>query len=189
CSFVGDLRPTPSAIRTSMQALNTSNGINAYMLLITNGRPDCESGQNPACTEAQTLIGQLASPPQSVRTYVVAPGPVYPEDADCLTGMALAGDAYASREPYYYYASSPSELADRIDYVMQQIAEDACHLDLLSGTIQNADKAAVYWKDTEIRRYDGWGVAQEGREIVLHGMWCDRLIAEGHADFAVFPNC
>lgn len=188
CSFAGNLRPTPSAIRSSVPVFNSSDGINGYMLLITNGRPDCESGPNPACTEAQTLLSQLAGPPLNVRTYVVAPGPLYPDDADCLTGMALAGGAEATRDPYYYYASSPGELSDRIDDIMHRIAEDACYLDVLSGPIQNADKAAVYWKNTEIPR-DHWDLTQQGREIVLQGEWCERLIAEGEADFAVFPNC
>lgn len=190
CSFSGNLRPTPSAIRSSAGAFNTSNGIRGYMLLITNGRPDCESGTNPACTEAQTMIGQLASPPLYVPTFVVAPGPVVPEDVDCLTGLAFAGDVPAGREPYYYGAANPGELSGTIDDIMHAVARDACYLDVLSGPIQNADKAAVYWGNIEIpHNRDGWELAQQGREIALRGEWCERLIQEGKAALAVFPIC
>ena len=89
CSFLGSSRPTPIAIRSITAAFNT--GINGYMLLITNGRPDCASGTNPACTEAQTLIGALASPPLYVPTFVVAPGPVASADADCFDRHGLRG--------------------------------------------------------------------------------------------------
>ena len=75
--------------------------------------------------------------------------------------------------------------------MMHWVAQDACHLDVLSGSIQSADKAGVYWGTTEIPRNRdyGWELTQSGREIVLHGEWCERLIQEGEAALAVFPIC
>ena len=35
---------------------------------------------------------------------------------------------------------------------------------------------------------NGWDLTGNGFTIVLHGQWCDHLIEDGPADFAVFPD-
>ena len=102
-----------------------------------------------------------------------------------------ASTAARNDPPYLHPASNPAELTAEIGDITRAMAKDACQLDLPTTPIQDPDRAAVFWKDTRIPRHrtDGWELTLNGFEVVLHGEWCDRLIDEGPADFALFANC
>jgi hypothetical protein len=153
------------------------------VLLITNGRPDCGMG----CIDAKNTAGALYSGNPSIRTYVVAPGQLDFDTADCMQQVALAGGAIKS--PYYYQASTQSDLSAAIDNITHDIATGACHLDLPYSAV--SDSATVLWKNIKIPhdRNDGWDWDNHGFEIILHGTWCDHLLEDGKKDFAVYASC
>ena len=190
CSIAGYQRPTTSAL-TSCDLVFSSpppDGIKRYVLLVSNGRPDCGVNQNSGCVDAQNAANELAR--NNVRTIVVAPGQLEQDTVDCLRQIALYGGA--DDPPYLHPASNPAELTDEIRDITRAIAMDACQLDLPTTTpIEDPDRAAIFWKDMRIPRHrtEGWELTVNGYEVVLHGEWCDRLIDEGPANFALFADC
>jgi len=190
CSDAGNqsLRPTAAALASCGYVFSRpTDGSQRYVLLITNGRPDCGTGQNTGCTDAKNAVNALASNNANIRTLVVAPGQLDFDTMDCMQGLALAGGA--SKSPYYFPASNPADLSAAIDDITRNIATDACRLDLPYSPV--SDGATVLWKNTKILhdRNDGWEWDNRGFEIILHGQWCDHLIADGPGDFAVYASC
>lgn len=190
CSITGYQRPTTATLYgCSLVFSGQPNvGRRRYVLLVSNGRPDCGMNQNSGCTDAQSVADQLAR--NDVSTIVVAPGQLDPDTADCLGGIAVYGGA--QNRPYFYPASNPTELTAEISDITRGMAKDACQL-ALTTPIQNPDQAAVFWNDTQIPRNrtgtDGWELTLNGFEIVLNGKWCERLVDDGPTALALFASC
>jgi len=188
CSIAGYQRPMTSALASCALVFSSPppDGIRRYVLLVSNGRPDCGTNQNSGCLDAQNAVNQLAT--NNVSTVVVAPGQLDSDTVDCLQQIAVYGGA--NDPPYLHPASNPSELIAEISDITRAMAKDACQLELTTR-IQDPDRAAVFWKDMRIPRHrtDGWELTVNGYEVALHGEWCEHLIDEGPADFALFPNC
>ena len=165
-----------------------------YVLLITNGEPDCGGGQTYGdCQDTSSVVSQLAK--AGVTTYVVVPSPGQIDNyvASCMTTLALAGNA-PTPQPYYRWATDPADLSGALGAIARDVATDACQLDVLQ--IQAAidpDKGSVQWMNTPIPRShngsDGWDIANNGFDVKLRGQWCDRLIQDGPDAFTVFPVC
>ena len=189
CSVAGYQRPTTSALTSCDFGFSSprTDGIRRYALLVTNGRPDCGTNQNSGCLDAQDAALRLAN--NNVRTIVVAPGQLDPDTVDCLRQIAVYGGA--DDPPYLHPASNPGELTDEIRDITRAMAMDACVLDLPTTPIRDADRAAIFWRGMQIPRHrmEGWEWTMSGFEVVLHGQWCERLIDEGPADFALFADC
>jgi hypothetical protein len=189
CAGVGYQRPTTPALTScALVFAQRQDAFRRYVLLVSNGRPDCGMNQGSGCMDAQAAVNQLAT--NGVATVVVAPGLLEPDAEECLQGIAVYGGARYS--PYLFPASNPVELDDQIGDLTRAIATDACELDL-HERVMDPDRVVFRWKDTQIPRHrsnmDGWELTMNGFEIVLHGEWCDRLIDGGPADFALFTNC
>src|SRR5262249_752598 len=87
------VRPANAALQSCANVFSRRDPYRRYILLITNGRPDCAMGQNSACSEAQSTIGQLAS--NAVTTYVIAPGQIDPNTTgQCLQALAMTSSLY-----------------------------------------------------------------------------------------------
>jgi hypothetical protein len=189
CSDAGNqsLRPTAAALASCGYVFSQpTDGFQRYVLLITNGRPDCGTGGNTGCTDAKSAANALASNAY-VRTLVVAPGQLDFDTMDCMQGLALQGGA--TKSPYYYPAATQADLSAVIDDITHDIATDACHLNLTDYPV--SDSATVVWNNTKIPhdRNDGWDWDNRGFEIILHGQWCEHLIQDGPKAFAVYPSC
>ena len=157
-----------------------------YMLLITNGGPDCGASQSSGCGDAQSWIGDSPArdgraarswsrPGQSIRRRL--PDAAWPSQE-----RARRRDALLLRR------SEPGRSVrhDRRASCMRS-RQDACHLDVASTPIQNADNATRLLeehRDPPQRALTAGSWPEQGCEIVLHGEWCDRLIEDGEADFA-----
>ena len=81
------------ALKSSGNVFSQSD-FGGYVLLITNGRPDCgDFGPGPGSCgdggEAQSVISQLLG--RGIATFVVAPGQLDQETLPCLRDLAVAG--------------------------------------------------------------------------------------------------
>ncbi|HEY5448076.1 MAG TPA: hypothetical protein VIQ54_04965 [Polyangia bacterium] len=182
-------RPTTRAITSCGVVFASRPDANSrYVLLITNGMPDCGGGGQSSCFDAQMAVNDLAAR-SFVKTAVVAPGQLDQATSDCLQGMAINGGA--DYPPYFHPASNQSELTNEIGDIIRDIARDACHVDLGPTRIPDPDGAALYWNNMVVPhdRNNGWDVSGNGFTVNLHGQWCDHLIEDGPADFALFPDC
>ena len=179
-------RPTAAALTRCADVFGPADPIRRYVLLVTNGEPDCGTSQSSGCDVAQGLARDLYNR-QQVVTVVLAPGQLDPNTSTCLQDVATAGGASSNFRP----ASTQTDLTNELGNITRTIAMSACHLQLLQSPISNESKAAVFWKNTQIpnNHNEGWDLDHNGFEVVLHGDWCEKLIEDGAADFAVFSTC
>jgi hypothetical protein len=188
----GSQRPTAAPLYTCLNIFNQPELVWRYILLITNGRPDCGFGPGAgSCgdgADTQYVISKLRG--NEVSTFVIAPGPIDFETVQCLGDLAVAGGT-AIQSSYFHPAQDPQDLNNEIGDTLRTIARDACTLDLKEVHIQESMHVAVTWKNTSIPRdkTNGWDLTDSGYTITLHGTSCDRLVDGGPADFAVFPDC
>jgi len=188
CATATYQRPTTRAITNCGVVFASRPDVNSrYVLLVTNGMPDCGGGGQSSCVDAQTAVNDLAR--NFVATAVVAPGQLDQATSDCLEGMAINGGA--RNPPYLHPASNQSDLTNEIGEIIRSIATAACQVDLTTARIQDADRAALYWNNVVVPHdhNNGWDVSGNGFTVNLHGQWCDQLIEDGPADFALFPDC
>jgi hypothetical protein len=179
-------RPTVAALARCADTFGRPEPINRFVLLITNGQPDCALGQSSACDVVQELTRDLYNQ-QEVATIVLAPGQLDQYAIACLQDVALSGGARSNFRP----AATVTELSNEIEGITRQIATSACHLELMAP-IQNESRAEVFWRNMPVphSQDNGWDiVSNNGFEIELHGTWCDRLLDDGPAEFDVFTNC
>jgi hypothetical protein len=193
CAFpTGNERPTAAALYNCSLIFNQNEPVWRYILLITNGRPNCGFGPGPGSCgdggDTQNVISQLLG--KEVSTFVIAPGQIDSETVQCLRDLAVAGGT-ATQPSYFHAAQDPPDLNNEIGDIIRTIAMDACTLDLEGVRIQETTRVAVTWKNTSIPHdhNSGWDLTGNGFTITLRGTWCDHLIEEGPAEFDVFPDC
>ena len=142
-------RPAVPALTASyLYFTGLSTPSNRYVMLITNGQPDCGASQNSGCSDAQGLAGELLG--INVETKVIVPGQIDgPSDtSQCLQELAAAGGA-TNYPPYFRSASNPTDLSNTIESVIRDISHDVCVLNL-RARIQNSDNPVLYWKDQQV---------------------------------------
>jgi len=187
-SPTGYQRPMYAALNSCAFIFNNqSDMVQRYILLITNGRPDCGSGPGPGSCgdggETQNAIGQLAG--KNVRTYVVAPG--QNSSDQCLPDLAAAGGTGNSRT-----ATDPTDLSNDVGDILHTIATDVCEINLSDqNQIRDSGRVQFYYKTTLIPhdRSIGWEVSSSGYTIFLHDKWCEHLIDEGKVSFTLYTSC
>jgi hypothetical protein len=179
-------RGTIAALSSCQLVFGSPDRMRRFVLLISNGRPDCGSNQNSGCMSAQGPIGQLLS--VNVNTIVVAPGQLDADTSQCLQDLATAGGARSNFHP----TQDATDLSFALGDITRAIALNACELEL-ETPIVDPDRTALFWKNMPIPRLhngnDGWELMRNGFEIILHGQWCDHLVDDGPANFQLFPDC
>jgi hypothetical protein len=186
----GYQRPTALALASCAEVFArrpNQNPVERYVLLITNGQPDCGFSQNSPCTDARNVVNDQLAP--NVDTVVVAPGQLDPNDVPCLQALGAAGGA---NEPYFHPASNPGELDAALGSVIRRMATGACHLDVTTQ-IREPDRVLLRWKEMPIPRHrngvDGWDLTRNGYEFVLYGEWCERFIDGAPTDVTLYTDC
>jgi hypothetical protein len=178
-----ETRPTAAALNA---CLNAYNGIdphnrNRYVLLVTNGDPDCAGGG--FCSSATSAIGNLRRAiKEEVKTIVVVPGDVI--DDQCLQDMALAGGA----SPNYHWATTPAMLTDVVVGIVRSVATEACRLEL-GDPIDDFNQVGLFLNNVLVPRggTDGW-VDRDRFSIELRGAACQALLDDprGRGSLAVY---
>lgn len=193
CAYpTGDQRPTAAALYNCSLIFNQNEPVQRYILLITNGRPDCGFSPGPgSCADGgdtQNVIGQLLG--KEISTFVIAPGQIDSDAVQCLRDLAVAGGT-ATQPSYFHAAQDPPDLNNEIGEIIRAIAMDACTLDLEGVRIQETMRVAVAWKNMPVPhdRNNGWDVTGNGFTITLRGTSCTQLLDEGPGTLAVYPDC
>jgi hypothetical protein len=162
-----------------------------FVLLITNGQPDCTFGQDVPCNEARNAAQMLAQ--YNIETFVVAPNVTDTDTTTCLKQIATWGGGSNN----YYAVSDQSGLNSTIDSITHFVAQMACHLNVSPAQIRNPDSgtAVLLWRGQVVpynpNGYGGWSLAmnQNGSTIDLSGIWCERLIDGALSDFNLYTGC
>ena len=186
-------RPISLALATceSIFSFNQSDTVQRFVLLITNGRPDCGSGSGPGSScgdggETQIEIARLYGKNPSVTTYVVTPNQSGQFDSDsCFHDLAAAGGTQDNRSPH-----DAVDLANDIGGILGEVARNACELHLQENMqIKDSSRVQVTWMGMQVPHNNGWDVTDNGFAILLHGTWCDHLVADGQREFALYTSC
>jgi hypothetical protein len=189
----GMQRPIYTALNNiSAGIFSQSELIDRYILLITNGRPDCGLGPGAGSCgdngQAQNLIGTLSG--KYVTTLVVAPGQIDSETFQCLRDLVTAG---GDTQPSYFHPSlDAADLNAQIGDLIRMAARGACTLDLEGYRVTDPQSSTLVWKGTQIvprNDSNGWDVTGMGYTITLRGQSCDHLIDDGPASFQLFLTC
>ena len=173
--------PTYEAMEKAGEILldgDPGDGSSAYVILVTDGEPNCSSPSGDLIADVQDAISTLAG--AGIDTYVVG----YHYDGEALDDWAAAGNTTS-----YYDADDTTELDRAISGILTELVP--CEYDLSAPvddpryvrvTIDGVDRAY----DNE---QDGWTLGADGRAVVLTGDACSDLRASGTHTIDVIVEC
>jgi hypothetical protein len=152
-----------------------------YLIALVGGDPTC-SGPDPASAPcSDDSVGAVTRLSRaSVRSALFGIGSETAR-SDCLDQIASqTGLEVAATSPYYHLARTPAELNGQLDPLVKTIAEESCHIDILTPP-PDPDKVSVLFDGApvSIDGVNGWTFNQDSSVgLTLHGMACDTLIAQ-----------
>jgi hypothetical protein len=165
----GSATPTRAAIEVATAYLKgLSDGYPRYILLATDGQPNCPQGSTADTYNTSdlnpTVQAIAAAAAASIKTYVVGisttPGN--------LTDMAKAGGT-----DNYYSATSPADLTNALKTIAGQVAN--CTF-TMSGAPPDPNNVGVYLDKNLVPNAstDGWTYGS-GNSVVFNGKYCDGI--------------
>jgi hypothetical protein len=182
----GNQTPTRAAITAAAAYLNTLNdGLPHYILLATDGQPNCDPGTSPDVTDASVIdttgaIAAAAAPGSDIKTFVIGIGPA----PGNLTQFAVAGGTTD-----YYPATSPDALTQALTTIQGTVA--SCDFTMAEVPPQ-PDNLGVYLDSTTKVPADpaeGYSLAADNLTVTLHGSYCDGIKAGTYKVVQVFFGC
>jgi hypothetical protein len=189
--FPPSQRPTAYALSKAQDFLgNHPQTGPRYVLLVSDGPPSGCSGpgmSNHDCSDAIIQIEALKG--LDIQTKIVSIGDA--SNTGCLIDLASAEGAAGA--PFYYTASSPTDLTTVLTTITNTVAQDTCHLDL-TGPPSAPDQILVLFDGVAVPRdashQNGWDVnGKGGFRITLYGTACDDMMESGSRGFEIFDSC
>lgn len=176
-------RPLADALakcnKTFSQLNFPSNIGKRYVVLLTGDEPTCggpNSGEDGGVTACDTAVNEVAKLNlQDIFTAVFGVGDSATTNA-CLNRLAAAGTF--STNSKVYLARTPNDLSESLPPVVQTIAEDACHLDVLTPPFDPRN-VSLFINNTEIDPdgVDGWEFdSGTTLKITVRGSACRMLL-------------
>jgi hypothetical protein len=164
--------PTKDAIRHGASYLQgLTDGGARYLLLATDGEPNCEGLFDDATDLAKQAVADAKA--AGIPTFVL--GIAADSSAnDALNQLARAsGEARPSGPPYYYPVGSGADLSAVLETIAAQVI--SCTFPL--GTPPpDPSRVQLSAGSTEIPRdpthADGWDLDDSGSSVELYGSWC-----------------
>ncbi len=174
--------PTDTTL-TAALAYYQGNPVNAdgrYVLLATDGEPNCGNGQDssiPTITESIAAVAALRN--AGIPTYVLGFGDAINNDPTTLQAMAAAGGT-----GQFYAANSPAQLNAALDAIAGEIGVASCTF-ILQQTPADVDKLGVFIDNNAVPRDvshgTGWDYDPVTNSITFYGSSCD-ILETGMAD-------
>jgi hypothetical protein len=175
-------RPLANALDKSEATFTSfpNNSGARYLIAFLGGEPTCQGpdASKTPCDDAESSVTTLTR--ASVRAAIFGVGPET-AGSDCLDRLAeRSGLEIAAVSPYYHLARTPTELNAELDPLVKTMAEESCHIDILTPPT-DPDKVAVLFNSApvDIDAANGWTFDQDSSVgLTLHGTACDTLIAQ-----------
>jgi hypothetical protein len=173
--------PTRAAIETSVAYLSAlGDGRTKYVLLATDGEPNCKAGGEYATTPdlEAALAAISAAKAAGILVYVIGVGP----SAGNLGEMARQGGTGA-----FYPALSPQSLIAALNAIVGTIA--SCVYTMTTPP-PDPNNLGVYLDKHLVppSASDGW-VLSSGNSVTFTGPTCDRIKAGAYRDVQVLFGC
>jgi hypothetical protein len=186
----GGNTPTRAAVNAATAYLQTLADSNSkYILLATDGEPNCLSGGRDGGSGAADVAGTVAAISAAAaagfKAYVVGIGP----ETGNLDSFAMAGGT-----GHYYPALSPQELDAALFSIASAVASCIFNLgkvppDPANVAIQiNGNKSLRAPQDTT--HTNGWDYATPAKtSIELYGSWCDNVANGTYTSVEILMGC
>jgi hypothetical protein len=180
----GSQTPTTAAVNAAAAYLQTVNdGLVHYILLATDGQPNCDPGTSSSTTPAvvaNTVAAIAAAAGAGTKTYVIGIGP----SAGNLDNFAQAGGTNK-----YYPATSPADLTTALGTIAGQVA--SCVFKM-GAAPPDPNNIGVYLDKTTKVPSDGangYTLGADNRTVTFNGSYCDRIKAGTNKLVQVFFGC
>jgi hypothetical protein len=178
----GGNTPTAQAIAAATSYLTTVKDQNTkYILLATDGEPNCASGGNATPNVQGTVDAITAAKAAGFLVYVIGIGP-----QAALTN--LQSFAVAGGTTNYFPATSPQALTDAFASISKAVT--TCTFNL-SSTPPDVNNIAVYLDKNLVAKdgANGWTLGANSLTIVLNGSACDKITSGSASQVQVLFGC
>jgi hypothetical protein len=176
----GGNTPTAQAIQAATAYLKTVNDQNTkYILLATDGEPNCAAGGNSTPNVQGTIDAITAAKTAGFLVYVIGIGP----SVGNLDSFAAAGGT-----AHYFPATSPQALTDAFASISKAVT--TCTFNL-TATPQDINNIAVYLDKNLVPKdaSNGWSYGANTQTIVLNGTTCDQITSGKASTVQVLFGC
>ena len=181
----GNQTPTTAAIKASVTYYGTvSDGLPHYILLATDGQPNCDPGTSASVTDAsvQDTASAIATAlnPGGIKTYVIGIGP----STGNLDNFAQAGGTGS-----FFPATSPDQLTAALSSIIVDVA--SCKF-TMNATPPDPGNLGVYLdKNTKVPLdpSDGYTLGPDGVTVTFNGSYCEGLKNGTYLVVEVFFGC
>jgi len=144
-----------------------------FILLATDGLPNCGDGTTRNATVDETLAALRSLATHGVNSYVLGFGGEANNAPDTLNAMAEAGGTAS-----YFPVSSPAELDRALDDIASQVSADVCTVALQSVPDDPA-KLGIFLDDEQLPRSpshsQGWDYDAATNTVTIYGDACTNL--------------
>jgi von Willebrand factor type A domain. len=180
----GNQTPTTAAINAAVAYFKTVNdGLAHYILLATDGQPNCDPGTSSSVTTtsvANTVAAIKAAFDAGIKTYVIGLGP----STGNLDNFAAAGGTGT-----YFLATSPDALTAALSSIVVAVASCAFTMPAAPPDPSNLgvylDKVNKVPLDTS----DGYSLSADNLTVTFNGSYCDGLKNGTYQVVQVFFGC
>jgi hypothetical protein len=178
--------PTQAAVNAGLAYLKTlTTPSNKYILLATDGEPNCLNGTLGSTDIDGTVAAIAAAATAGFKTYVLGVGP----ETGNLTRLAEAGGTTD-----FYPALSPEEMTKALAAIVDSVVSCTFDLDKAPEVPNNV---AVEFDNTKSLRApqdtthsNGWDyTSPTNTTIQLYGEWCDKVSNGTYKSFKVIMGC
>jgi len=176
--------PTRDAINAAVAYFGTVNdGLVHYILLATDGQPNCDDGSSSQVTTtsvANTATAISAAATAGIKTYVIGIG----SSAGNLTEFAQNGGTTD-----YYPATSPDQLTAALSSIVVAVA--SCTFTMAAVPPDPTNLGVYLDKNTKVPldASDGYSLAADNVTVTLNGSYCDGLKGGTYQVVQVYFGC
>jgi hypothetical protein len=173
-------------MNAAISYFNTVNdGLAHYMLLATDGQPNCDPGTSGNVTtksvdDTVAAITTAAAPGSDIETYVIGIGP----SIGNLDNFATAGGTGT-----YFPATSPGDLTSALSAIAGAVASCVFTMDAAPPDPSNLgvylDKGTKVPPDT----LNGYSLGADGVTVTFSGTFCDGIKNGTYHVMQVFFGC
>jgi hypothetical protein len=178
----GGNTPTAQAITAATNYLTTVKDQNTkYILLATDGEPNCAPGGNATPNVQATVDAITAAKTAGFLVYVIGIGP-----QAALTN--LQSFAAAGGTTNYFPATSPQALTDAFATISKAVTTCTFNLTQAPPDVNNI---AVYLDKSLVTKdgANGWSLGANSLTIVLNGSTCEKITSGAATQVQVLFGC
>ena len=183
---IGGNTPTNDTLKAELgAAAGLADATKAnYVLLMTDGEPNCGGDAN----SVKNTIAQLYAQATSVRTFVVGIGDGTSSDPQALNSWAEAGHTARTGATEYYQVNTVNDLQAAFSDIINGVA--SCTF-ALSMKPQDASLVVAYINGVAVPQDPANGTTYDAgtNSLEFHGMSCDQIKAGASSSLDVIYGC